>query len=1181
MIRTKLLCVAGLLALASVGGAETLHWTGSQDGFWTNANNWAENKVPGQYYLPDGTLTGGWHDEAVFGDGLTGKAETTISFDGVYSISNLYTQGSTTRYTYGANADEFIPIQCWGNFVGSRYADSLVPTIACKLRLGIECTDVAYGSETPTIQTENPNEPLVIGPWGYRTKRADITSFKEPGLKLMGKGILQFDGAYNVGCGNFPQTTVAMSGGKIIVNLPLTFRTLNVKQYGSSTEPTTIYIGENGSISPASSYNCLSVQTNTRMYGPGPLKVLVSYQSTRNDGYGNYPGWFFSGFEIYSGKIFTLESPLSFGVWNGYATPAQLEEMKVRMVLGSAGTLRKKGFGYLEGEVKSCNTAWDDTDKRYYSTASGIFDVDAMGTRDNSVTGSLGCVDFLLGDDAVLRHSGPGETTDRSLFLTGLVEKATGKVASRATFEFNGTGTMTLASPVSCRGVETGTLKLANSTAEAAVADCAAGTGVDLIFTKGPWRFGENFACAGNVRLAGPVELTLDRSLTVTNLYVDSGTQTVFVEPGVTLAVTNFTCASGATVDFEILSTTARVIARNRTVSGTVKVNGMLAKFNDDGSIDYADSITDHVWKWAGDGSWTAADRWLNGVPTESSFNSIIAPGADYTVKVDGDELTEAGIGDAGRISLTNLTMRNLSGGTATLLVTNGAEMTLVSRTPNAASAPLHLGGGSRLNIVDAKLILRDHGGTSGDYTGISPLQNEGATVEVCGTGELVCYGREGKAVGAKGNQDGYYSFGTGHYVFRDNAKLHFMNAATSGCGWSSVLYPTFKPSATGDLKMEFLDNSCYLQDSGVSYWKGEVGGNDRHVELVFDTTYPNEQTFWQYSFVGCANGLSEMKLKRGKYAFGSYLTMIGSIGSSDNASSASAMFTTGRVEIASGVTLRPTGYNEKRTMTVGHALSSTLARGKALAHGEIVTAGTYTQNRGSFYVGAGACGEGVVRQTGGSFKPMHDADSNNNPGAVAIGLFGGRGLYEIEDGEFKTYRNVFVGGATTNDLSWTAAHKNMATLESCHDAQGEIRVKGGTFTSSKSIVLGADGTGCLTLSGTGMVTAVSIVVSNTVGQAASCVKFASDGDGRFGMIDPATVLSFAEGSKIVIDAAGLPANARRKTLLALDNAVVGFDYIRDHVEIVNAPKDATADWSADGRRLRFGCRAGLAILVR
>ena len=394
----KLLAVAVVALVAVCAKAKTCTWTGAENGFWTNANNWAEGSVPGQYYLPDGSLTGGWFDEAIFGDDLTGAAVTTISFDGVYSISNLYAQGTSTRYTYGANADEFIPIQCWGSFVGSRYADSLVPTIACKLRLGVECTDVAYGSETVTIQTENPGEPLVIGPWGYRTKRSDITTGpKEPGLKLMGKGILQFDGAYNVGWGYYPQTTVTMSGGKMIVNVPLTFRTLNIKQYGSSTEQTTIYIGENGLISPASSYNCIAVQTNTRMYGPGSLKVLVSYQPSRGDGNGNYPGWFFSGFDVYSGCVFTLESPLSFGVWDGYATAKQLEEMKVRMVMGNSGTLRKKGFSYLEGEVKACNTAWDKVDSRYYSNATATFDVDAMGTRDNSVTGSLGCVDFLLG----------------------------------------------------------------------------------------------------------------------------------------------------------------------------------------------------------------------------------------------------------------------------------------------------------------------------------------------------------------------------------------------------------------------------------------------------------------------------------------------------------------------------------------------------------------------------------------------------------------------------------------------------------------------------------------------------------------------------------------------------------------------------------------------------------------
>ena len=107
----KQLAVAVVASAVVCAKAETCTWTGAENGFWTNANNWAENKVPGQYYLPDGTLTGGWLDEAIFGDDLTGAAVTTISFDGVYSISNLYTQGTSTRYTYGANADEFIPIQ--------------------------------------------------------------------------------------------------------------------------------------------------------------------------------------------------------------------------------------------------------------------------------------------------------------------------------------------------------------------------------------------------------------------------------------------------------------------------------------------------------------------------------------------------------------------------------------------------------------------------------------------------------------------------------------------------------------------------------------------------------------------------------------------------------------------------------------------------------------------------------------------------------------------------------------------------------------------------------------------------------------------------------------------------------------------------------------------------------------
>ena len=113
------------------------------------------------------------------------------------------------------------------------------------------------------------------------------------------------------------------------------------------------------------------------------------------------------------------------------------------------------------------------------------------------------------------------------------------------------------------------------------------------------------------------------------------------------------------------------------------------------------------------------------------------------------------------------------------------------------------------------------------------------------------------------------------------------------------------------------------------------------------------------------------------------------------------------------------------------------------------------------------------------------------------------------------------------------------------------------------------------------MVTAVSIVVSNTVGQAASCVKFVSDAQGRFGPIAPSTKLVFADGSKIVIDASALPEGKSRATMFALDGDIEGLDYIREHVELVNPPKGAVLVWSAGGRSLGFHVPRGTLISFR
>ena len=80
-----------IIGAAGIAWAETYNWTGAEDGFWTNRNNWAEGAVPGRYYTAAGgsMAVGKVGDTVIFGDGLKGNGVTTVDFSGVYSVSNL------------------------------------------------------------------------------------------------------------------------------------------------------------------------------------------------------------------------------------------------------------------------------------------------------------------------------------------------------------------------------------------------------------------------------------------------------------------------------------------------------------------------------------------------------------------------------------------------------------------------------------------------------------------------------------------------------------------------------------------------------------------------------------------------------------------------------------------------------------------------------------------------------------------------------------------------------------------------------------------------------------------------------------------------------------------------------------------------------------------------------------
>lgn len=596
-------------------------------------------------------------------------------------------------------------------------------------------------------------------------------------------------------------------------------------------------------------------------------------------------------------------------------------------------------------------------------------------------------------------------------------------------------------------------------------------------------------------------------------------------------------------------------------------------------------------------GVWTNETKWTTGVPDAETEAIISASDADYEVLFN----TAATVGAT--------TVGNAAG-TATLLVTNAADGTAASLAL-ADGKSLTIDAGGRLELGGTSAIA----GTVSDANNSTIVSvNRGGTVRTTGgTVTVTLTANADRAINMQGGVAEFIDtkvvykaninsetaeyirryFGSGTMRFDGEAELIY----DSGADMRHTQYVYIQPNNNGEeARVEFCGNSARTLAPGgtANYYMIYVGGGKTgRSTLLFDTgTTKTMQDIGNQVNIGYCSGIGELIVRRGQVSAGAYTLGIGTPGS--DKVNTELHLSTGIVEVCEGASLTYSGaagrnlkeqasYSSSAAsapgLMVGHGIASQNLG--AYYRGELrVLGGTLKNNYGSFFVGSGPRGDGEVIQTGGTFESQNVSGDTATTNEVAIGVFGGTGVFRMSGGDFKTRKNVYVGGATCDDL-----HREITNVvvfaHQFHDAKGRVSVSGGTFQTEQSIVLGRDGTGVLELSSTGVVKAAAIVVSNTVGQAASHVRFTSDAEGRFGSIDPATRLSFEDGSKIVIDATDFPADAKRQTLLALENDIAGFDYIKDHVELVNAPQGATADWSEDGRRLRFGCRKGLSIIVR
>ena len=1121
--RTMLVAAMGAVMMGAAQ-AGTYHWTGAVDGCWTNAANWAEAKIPGQYYGATGAKTGSVGDTVYFdSEKLTGNAVTTISFDGVYSVSNLFTTG-TARFTYGTAAGQNVPIEAFGTFSAAETATTPVATVSCRLQMGVDCPCTGWGSDKLYVRN-NSAEEFVIGEWGYSTKAAGASG-GEPHLYFDGTGSMRITKAA-ASCGAGSYRINAGLRGPLTIDAPYNPRVFSV--HGGTLgiyTPLNVIITANGALGGSTLAGDPEIWRTTVFSGEGTY--YFRYGLSGNAG------------KVGSSSICSETTFLCPVANKSIGTPPA--DFTTRMSLwGTVKTVKFAGGSSIQGTVYMTYYPWSGDKALQYA----IIAADNFGKA--GTFGDVGDVDFRVVQGA-LRHTGATlDEMDRAIAVTNRAADAAGYVI----LDQSGVGAWQVTSPVTLLGESTtAELRLVGDGAGAAAFRGSLANGVTVTKSgTGAWTFAPQNGFSGAVTLNGGT-FALEQDATLASVTV-SGAATLAVAAGKTVTISALTISDGKTLDVVTLDDAAAVKLPNAAAVPTgVTLNGHAAKLENGALVCDPSAMAEDVWKAATDGSWTDGTKWYAGTaPDGSKPVSIDANGADYTVTLD----SAAG----SSLTLTNLVVENAGAGTATLKV-KGVDLTLCGIDKSRLA--LALGVGGAVDVEDATLTLTNR------TSGADVLGQKGGSLTLRGSSTLV------------DGSPSTITFGTGATTFRDSAHLTKKS--------SGITY-VITPSAAGETsEVSFLDSS-YLAFSSKP-WELAIKGNGGLARLTIDSGYAN----WMYNnfattHVGSGSGVGELLLKRGMYMTGDWSYFY--VGEPSSGCAA-----TGRVEIAKDAKFytegnQPLEWNYKGVQ-IGCATSFTDASTQAYGYGELRIDGSYEQNCGVFFVACGPWAEADVFHSG-TAKVCKAAYKNGGNGssygtdklicAVAIGAFGGMGRYTMTDGTFDTGLNVYVGGIQTNDLN--RPHSNGAILANRHDAQGTLSVSGGTFATTNSVILGRDGTGVLKLSGAGVVKAKEIVVSNTVGQAASEIRFVVGADGTCGKIDAATKLKFEPGARVVVDVSAVSAeNPKSVKIWNLDEAPEGLDESMIEVvgggsiEIENKPQLTNG-----GRRLAWRVMRGMVMIVR
>ena len=471
----KLKCLVGLFVFLSLVCsllAETAIWTGAQDAFWTNANNWVQSDGVTPVMAAPGVCCDGSADvdpaSAVYDTALFNRASanTVIDLSGLYAVRNITVDGAETPvYTFGASPLQTIRLvseaQCasYNNGGVFKVGSSVVNMPVLRAVLSLRCSGTLNEGIHITNQTKLPlvigdigrfvdASPLGVYPDNIKDSSGALPSWAKEqktgnaAVLLDGSGPFQLTGSFiEIPANRYGAFFVKTTSG---LTVPKGCTVANVHALGIMNT-TSLNLEENSAFvfSPGGDF---TVSSGTGFVTRGEGLFALQGKASGNAGTVVY---------IYHGRPWTSQSCLAVTNFSGAA------QENTEFLYGGVGKAGENGVINFQGENTFAGTYTFHGKGTY---AGPRYVADRLGA--DGEPGPLGYTSRIcLANNGTFVYTGDGETSSRTFSIVTGKESLGGNTMA---LEQSGSGVWTVESRILQECAEA-TLVLRNPTAHPAV----------------------------------------------------------------------------------------------------------------------------------------------------------------------------------------------------------------------------------------------------------------------------------------------------------------------------------------------------------------------------------------------------------------------------------------------------------------------------------------------------------------------------------------------------------------------------------------------------------------------------------------------------------------------------------------------------------------------------------------